>query len=182
MSANRLLAHFDRIAEAPDAAPRLRRLILDLAVRGRLVEQDPEDEPAADCLEEARARLKSVAQVTKRLRWQHSTPISFNNVDKEIPEGWIPARINDTGLYINGLAFKPSDWKKKGLPIVRIQNLTDPTKDFNFATGDFPDEVLVRNGDLLVSWSATLEAFKWNRGAGVLNQHIFRVMRDETHQ
>ena len=40
MSAQRLLEHFDRIAEAPDAVPRLRRFILDLAVRGKLVEQD----------------------------------------------------------------------------------------------------------------------------------------------
>ena len=47
MNSDRLLAHYERIADAPDALPRLRRLILDLAVRGRLVEQDPNDEPAS---------------------------------------------------------------------------------------------------------------------------------------
>ena len=47
MNATQLLAHFDRLAEAPDAVPRLRRFILDLAVRGRLVEQDAGDEPAS---------------------------------------------------------------------------------------------------------------------------------------
>ena len=51
MNAEQLLTHFDRIADAPDAIPRLRRFILDLAVRGKLVEQDPEDEPA--CILEA---------------------------------------------------------------------------------------------------------------------------------
>ena len=45
MNADRLLAHYERIADAPDAVPRLRRFILDLAVRGKLVEQDPIDEP-----------------------------------------------------------------------------------------------------------------------------------------
>ena len=45
MNADRLLALFEQISEAPDAIPRLRRFILDLAVRGKLVEQDPEDEP-----------------------------------------------------------------------------------------------------------------------------------------
>ena len=50
MSAQRLLEHFDRLAEAPDAVPRLRRFILDLAVRGKLVEQDPSDEPATELL------------------------------------------------------------------------------------------------------------------------------------
>ena len=47
MNTNALLAHFDRIADAPDAVPRLRRFILDLAVRGKLVPQEPDDEPAA---------------------------------------------------------------------------------------------------------------------------------------
>src|SRR5262245_32699482 len=47
MKAERLLQHFERVSEAPDAIPRLRRFILDLAVRGKLVEQDPNDEPAS---------------------------------------------------------------------------------------------------------------------------------------
>ena len=50
MNAEHLLAHFDRIADAPDAIPRLRRFILDLAVRGKLVPQDPNDEPASELL------------------------------------------------------------------------------------------------------------------------------------
>jgi type I restriction enzyme S subunit len=50
MNAERLLAHFERISEAPDAIARLRRFILDLAVRGKLLEQDPEDEPAEELL------------------------------------------------------------------------------------------------------------------------------------
>jgi type I restriction enzyme S subunit len=56
MNAERLLAQFERISEAPDAIPRLRRFILDLAVRGKLVEQDPEDEPAGELLKEIQAR------------------------------------------------------------------------------------------------------------------------------
>jgi SelR domain len=47
MNVAQLIAHFDRISEAPDAIARLRRFILDLAVRGKLVEQDPNDEPAS---------------------------------------------------------------------------------------------------------------------------------------
>ena len=55
MNPQRLLQHFDRIAEAPDAVARLRRFILDLAVRGKLVEQDPGDEPAAELLKRIQA-------------------------------------------------------------------------------------------------------------------------------
>ena len=50
MNADRLLTHYERIADAPDAVPRLRRFILDVAVRGKLVEQDPNDEPASELL------------------------------------------------------------------------------------------------------------------------------------
>ncbi|MEO6486617.1 MAG: restriction endonuclease subunit S, partial [Thermoanaerobaculia bacterium] len=60
MKPSQLLDHFDRISEAPDAISRLRRFILDLAVRGKLVEQDQEDEPASELLmriQAARVRL-----------------------------------------------------------------------------------------------------------------------------
>jgi hypothetical protein len=53
MNAERLLAHYDRIADAPDAIPRLRRFILDLAVRGKLVPQNPNEEPASKLLDRA---------------------------------------------------------------------------------------------------------------------------------
>ena len=58
MNPAQLLAHFDRISDAPDAIPRLRRFILDLAVRGKLVEQDPRDEPASELLKSRRQRLR----------------------------------------------------------------------------------------------------------------------------
>jgi len=179
MNAERLLALYDRVADAPATIDRLRRFVLDLAVRGKLVEQDPADEPASECLAQARRILPVRARSVKRMRWKATNPVTPEEIHGEMPLGWVAGRVNDTGLYINGLAFKPADWKQSGTPIIRIQNLTDPTKGHNFTEGDFPDEVLVRNGDLLVSWSATLEAFRWDRGTGVLNQHIFRVIPDD---
>ena len=68
MNAEHLLAHFDRIADAPDAIPRLRRFILDLAVRGKLVPQDPNDEPASELLKriaEEKARLVKAGEIRK---------------------------------------------------------------------------------------------------------------------
>ena len=63
MNADRLLAHYERIADAPDAVPRLRRFVLDLAVRGKLVEQDPNDEPAAISLVERKRQAGSQREV-----------------------------------------------------------------------------------------------------------------------
>ena len=68
MNPAQLLAHFDRISEAPDAIPRLRRFILDLAVRGKLVEQDPNDEPASELLKRIQAektRLVKTGKISK---------------------------------------------------------------------------------------------------------------------
>jgi type I restriction enzyme S subunit len=69
MSAKRLLAHYARIADAPDAIARLRRFVLDLAVRGKLVPQDPKDEPASELLKKIakeRTRYESKASRGRR--------------------------------------------------------------------------------------------------------------------
>ena len=68
MNADRLLGHYEQIADAPDAVQRLRRFILDLAVRGKLVEQDPADEPASELLKriaEEKARLVKAREIRK---------------------------------------------------------------------------------------------------------------------
>ena len=74
------------------------------------------------------------------------------------------------------MAFKPSDWQTTGLPIVRIQNLTNPNAVYNYFQGNIPDRYILANGDLLISWSATLDVFFWMGGRAVLNQHIFKAM------
>jgi len=91
---------------------------------------------------------------------------------------WPTARLGDIARFQNGRAFKPSEWSPAGLPIIRIENLTDPSAQFNRFEGLVDERHLVRDGDLLVSWSASLDAFIWNRGVGVLNQHIFKVAED----
>ena len=89
--------------------------------------------------------------------------------------------LGDVAQFINGAAFKPEDWGDEGLPIIRIQNLTDSSKPYNRTTRVVADKLHVQPGDLLVSWSATLGVFVWDRdGVGLLNQHIFRVVPDES--
>lgn len=87
------------------------------------------------------------------------------------------AALGDVADFINGYAFKPEDWHGDGLPIVRIQNLTDSSKPINLTTRAVPDKFRVRRGELLVSWSATLGVFVWDRtDEALVNQHIFRVV------
>ena len=65
MNAERLLAHYERIADAPDAIARLRRFILDLAVHGKLVEQNLNDEPAAELLKRIAAEKARLVKAEK---------------------------------------------------------------------------------------------------------------------
>jgi type I restriction enzyme S subunit len=76
MNAKRLLAYYHRIADSPDAIPRLRRFILDLAVRGKLVPQKPSDEPASELLERIAAKRKLQTKNGKS-KGQQSAPTSY---------------------------------------------------------------------------------------------------------
>ncbi|HEF7497145.1 TPA: restriction endonuclease subunit S [Campylobacter jejuni] len=85
-------------------------------------------------------------------------------------------KLKDCATFINGMAFKPIDWDVKGLPIVRIQNLTGTNKIFNYYSKEYNPKFEINNGDLLISWSASLGVFIWNNGKAILNQHIFKVV------
>ncbi|NGN99328.1 restriction endonuclease subunit S [Grimontia sp. S25] len=91
---------------------------------------------------------------------------------------WPSVELGSIASFINGFAFKPEHWEKEGKPIIRIQNLTDTSKAFNYTSMSVPDKYHVEGGDLLVSWSATLDVFEWKRESALLNQHIFKVVPD----
>jgi type I restriction enzyme S subunit len=100
-----------------------------------------------------------------------------------IPDEWVVRSIGQTFRLVNGCAFKPEDWKRSGTPIVRIQNLNDPSAPFNFSHAPVAERNRVEPGDLLFAWSGTIGssfgARVWAGPPGVLNQHIFKVAIDE---
>lgn len=89
-------------------------------------------------------------------------------------------KLGDIATYINGYAFKPEDRGKVGLPIIRIQDLTGNSYDLGFYDGIYPQKIEINDGDVLISWSASLGVYIWNRGKALLNQHIFKVEFDKT--
>ena len=93
---------------------------------------------------------------------------------------WEYKRLGDVATYVNGYAFKPSDWLEIGYPIIRIQNLNNEDAEYNYSDGNIPAKYFVANGDLLISWSASLGAYIWHGDRAVLNQHIFKVVFDKT--
>ena len=133
--------------------------ILDLAIHGKLVPQNPNDEPAIELL--------------KRIN-PDFTPCD-NGHYMQLPDGWAAIKVGDVAIYINGRAFKPEDWMCEGLPIIRIQNLNDKNAGYNRTTKTYESKYLIHNGDLLFAWAASLGTYIWNGGNAWLNQHIFKV-------
>ncbi len=88
-------------------------------------------------------------------------------------------RLGDVATYINGYAFKPEDRGMEGLPIIRIQDLTGNAYDLGFYSGEYPEKIEINNGDVLISWSASLGVYIWDKGKALLNQHIFKVVFDK---
>lgn len=95
--------------------------------------------------------------------------------ENTLPDTWIQASFGDLAEYLNGRAFKKSEWHSTGKPIIRIQNLTGSSPTLNRFSGEVEDRYIVRDGDLLISWSATLGAYIYRGEEAVLNQHIFKV-------
>ena len=134
--------------------------ILDLAIHGKLVPQDPNDEPASELLK----RINPKAEIT-----------CDNEHYPQLPKGWIELKIGMAATYTNGRAFKPEEWMQEGLPIIRIQNLNDNTSHYNRTTKTYEARFLVKNSDLLFAWAASLGTYIWEGGNAWLNQHIFKV-------
>ena len=96
----------------------------------------------------------------------------------QVPDRWQVVRLGEVARFVNGRAFRPEDWGTSGLPIVRIQNLTSPNAPHNFFDGEVANDNLIDSGDIVISWSASLETRTWQRGLAVLNQHIFKAIDD----
>ena len=123
MNAEHLLAHFERISEAPDAIARLRRFILDLAVRGKLVEQDPEDEPAEELLGRI---LELKIRSTGKLPKSNSQMIDrlFDDEPFAIPDSWTWVVLGQiTDLITSGSRDWAKHYSNSGAIFVRMGNL-----------------------------------------------------------
>lgn len=97
---------------------------------------------------------------------------------REIPKGWEVGNLYSIADFINGLAcqkFRPKDGEK-AIPVIKIKEMHDGiTAETEQVSENIPSKHKISDGDILFSWSATLEVMYWYGGSGGLNQHIFKV-------
>src|ERR1700735_4903990 len=108
MNPELLLTHFDRISDAADSIPRLRRFVLDLAVRGKLVEQDAHDEPASELLTRIQVEKERLAKVTG-IRQTTVPPIEGSEVPFSVPRSWAWMRVGWGFQYDAGTKREPRE-------------------------------------------------------------------------
>ena len=104
----------------------------------------------------------------------------FNSGD--IPEDWKTKPLDEIAEFLNGLALQkyPAKEGESYLPVIKIRELRNGiTEQTDKASLNIPKEYIVDNGDVLFSWSGTLEVEIWTDGQGALNQHLFKISSNE---
>lgn len=97
--------------------------------------------------------------------------------EKGVPSEWSLRSLSALGTFLNGYAFKPSDWRSSGIPIIKIKEMSSGVSaDTPRNPGDaIPAKYCFADGDIIFSWSGTFLALIWDQGPGLLNQHLFKV-------
>ncbi|HFI0686920.1 TPA: restriction endonuclease subunit S [Streptococcus suis] len=106
-----------------------------------------------------------------------------DQLKREIPEGWGVDSLWNIATFYNGLAmqkFRPASETHESLPVIKIREMFSGfSKDTEKASTAIPKEAIIEAGDILFSWSATLEVILWGGEKGALNQHIFKVTSEK---
>jgi type I restriction enzyme S subunit len=179
MNADRLLAHYEQIADAPDAIACLRRFILDLAVRGKLVPQDPNDEPASELLKRIATEK---ARLVKKGEIKEAKPIAhLTKGPREVPIGWTLVPL---GMVVNShlgggtpsksnFAYWDGDIRWASVKDVGKLKFLDETKDRITEEGLANSSAnLIPAGNLIVVTRMGLGQLSINRVPVAINQDL----------
>ena len=103
-------------------------------------------------------------------------------VDNPAAKSWDKKPLDETANFLNGLAMQkyPKINGQPTLPVIKIREMSSGITDStDIASANIPEEYIIRDGDLLFSWSGTLMIRFWSGGDGALNQHLFKVTSDK---
>jgi type I restriction enzyme, S subunit len=132
--------HFDVAFAAPDGIKKLRELILTLAMQGKLVPQDPNDEPANELLKEIEAEKKRLVKGRKIKQPKPLTEIQPEEVPYDLPSGWNWVRLGTVGNIFNGNSINSTEKESKysgakGLPYIATKDVGYGLKALNYQNG-----------------------------------------------
>ncbi len=170
-----LLSNFDLLATAPGGVAKLRELILTLAVQGKLVPQDPADEPASVLLQKIRVEKDRFIAEGKIKRDKPLPPITDEEKPFVLPVGWEWVRLADAVRVLNGRAYSRQELLEAGpVPVLRVGNLFTSNHWYYSDLQLEPDKYCGR-GDLLYAWSASFGPFIWDGPKAIYHYHIWKL-------
>ncbi|MFC3627782.1 restriction endonuclease subunit S [Vogesella amnigena] len=181
----RLAASFDLVLDRPEAVDALEQTLLQLAVRGLLVPQDPADEPASELLKQIRAEKDRLIAEGKIKKDKPLPAISDEEKPFELPQGWEWVRLGQVSDFINGFAFPSNQFIDSGIGVVKIgdiQNGRISTASMSYVSYEFASgldsAITVHPGDMLIAMSgATTGKLGFNKTNEVflLNQRVGKI-------
>ncbi|WP_415900897.1 restriction endonuclease subunit S [Neptuniibacter sp. QD48_11] len=149
-------------------------MILELAVRGKLVPQDPNDEPASVLLKritDERDRLvrEKIIKKPKKL-----PEITEEKCLENFPTGWSECRLGSVMNVLNGRAYKKHEMLQEGTPLLRVGNLFT-SKEWYYSDLELEPDKYIDSGDLIYAWSASFGPFIWDGGKAIYHYHIWKL-------
>ena len=135
-------------------AQQLKNSILQMAVQGKLVEQNPDDEPASVLLERIKAEKQELIKTGKIKKGKPLPEITEDEIPFDIPDSWEWVRLSQIGETNIGLTYRPSDKTTFGGTLVlRSSNIQNDKMDYTdnvFVSCDIPERAMIHKGDILI--------------------------------
>lgn len=158
-------------------AERLKKSILQEAIEGRLVPQDPNDEPASVLLDKIRKeKAKLVKEGKLKKKDLIETPIEEDEIPFKIPESWGWTKVFDCVEILYGYPFDSNLFNEndEGFPLIRIRDIL-PSKTNTYTTEQADDRYIVREGDMIVGMDGNFNVRFWNSEPAYLNQRVCKI-------
>lgn len=170
-----------------DAIKKYKILLPDLVVQKEITKTLSNLDKKINYLREQNQTLEELAQTLFK-RWfvdfefpdENEKPYKSSGgkmVESElgdIPEGWRVGRLKEICEVLNGRAYKNSEFKESGIPIIRIQNVNGGS-NYVYSDLELPEDKYVEHGDLIFAWSATFGAFLWRGEKSIYHYHIWKL-------
>lgn len=153
---------------------KLRELILELAVRGKLVPQEPNEEPASELLKRIQAEKAKLIAEGKLKKEKPLAPIGEDEKPFELPQSWEWARLSDLVNILNGRAYKKEELLSEGTPVLRVGNLFT-SESWYYSNLELEENKYCNRGDLLFAWSASFGPFIWEGEKSIYHYHIWKL-------
>jgi type I restriction enzyme S subunit len=179
------IPHLDLIATAPQGVKRLRELILELAVRGKLVPQDLNDEPASELLKRIQTEKARLVAEGKIKKDKPLPEIGEDEKPFELPVGWEWIKLGSVIDFVNGYAFSSSDFTTSGIGVVKIGDISGGQISTGTMSRVAPGVVAnldmnlqVHKGEMVIAMSGATTGklgFNETQEAFYLNQRVGKI-------